>query len=153
MRMLRWKAGRVSVGFCSQCGTPAAGRFCAQCGAEVGGDAAGAVETAAGRLPENLAAALCYAAGLVTGIVFLAVAPYNRSPVIRFHAWQSILAHSLLLVVFTVVLPLLPGSVATEFGSLVGFCGFLVWLLLVWKAYNHQRLVLPVIGQFAEKQA
>jgi len=27
------------------------------------------------------------------------------------------------------------------------------WLFLMWKAYNGQRFVMPVIGPFAEKQA
>jgi uncharacterized membrane protein len=28
-----------------------------------------------------------------------------------------------------------------------------LWLVLIWAAWQNQRLVLPVIGQMAEKQA
>jgi len=30
---------------------------------------------------------------------------------------------------------------------------FLLWILLVFKAYNNERFKLPVIGDLAEKQA
>ena len=48
---------------------------------------------AAPGLEENLACALCYALGLLTGIVFLVLAPYNQNKLIRFHAFQSIFFH------------------------------------------------------------
>ncbi len=41
-------------------------------------------------LTENVASALCYALGWITGIVFLVLAPYNQNRTVRFHAWQSI---------------------------------------------------------------
>src|SRR4051794_23372489 len=80
--------------FCASCGSPVEGTFCAKCGARV--DAAVPVSgpmassTAAGGMADNVAAALCYVLGLITGIVFLVLAPYNRNPAIRFHAFQSI---------------------------------------------------------------
>jgi uncharacterized membrane protein len=30
---------------------------------------------------------------------------------------------------------------------------FILWLMLMYKAYNRERWVLPVIGPLAEKQA
>jgi uncharacterized membrane protein len=30
---------------------------------------------------------------------------------------------------------------------------FLLWILLVFKAYNNERFKLPIIGDLAEKQA
>jgi uncharacterized membrane protein len=30
---------------------------------------------------------------------------------------------------------------------------FILWVLLMVKAYQNQKLVLPIIGQLAEKQA
>jgi uncharacterized membrane protein len=38
---------------------------------------------------ENTIAALSYVT-LIPALVFLAIAPYNRSAYVRFHAWQSI---------------------------------------------------------------
>ncbi len=41
-------------------------------------------------MTDNMAAALCYALGFITGILFLVLAPYNQNREIRFHAFQSI---------------------------------------------------------------
>ena len=41
-------------------------------------------------LTDNMAAALCYLLGVLTGILFLVLAPYNQNRAIRFHAFQSI---------------------------------------------------------------
>ncbi len=37
-----------------------------------------------------MACALCYLLGLLTGILFLVLEPYNKNRLIRFHAFQSI---------------------------------------------------------------
>ena len=52
--------------------------------------ASGPAVQAAGAMADNVASALCYVLGLITGIIFLVLAPYNRNPAIRFHAFQSI---------------------------------------------------------------
>ena len=44
-------------------------------------------------MTDNVAGALCYVLGLVTGIVFLVLAPYNQNKFVRFHAFQSIFFH------------------------------------------------------------
>jgi uncharacterized membrane protein len=36
---------------------------------------------------------------------------------------------------------------------LVGLAGFVIWLILVLKAYQGQMFKLPVIGDMAEQQA
>jgi uncharacterized membrane protein len=36
---------------------------------------------------------------------------------------------------------------------LVGLAFFIVWILLLIKAFNGQRFKLPIIGDLAEKQA
>jgi uncharacterized membrane protein len=36
---------------------------------------------------------------------------------------------------------------------LVGLGFFVLWLMLMYKTYNNERWVLPVIGELAEKQA
>jgi uncharacterized membrane protein len=35
----------------------------------------------------------------------------------------------------------------------IGFGGFLLWLFLMWRAYNNNPLVLPIIGPIARQQA
>lgn len=144
--------------FCASCGADVQGRFCAKCGTPVGEQAGSTPPLPSGQLSapglqENVAAALCYLAGVITGILFLVLAPYNQNRNIRFHAWQSILTHVVFLVLFVGVIPLLPHVIARSLGPLCGLGGFVLWLAMIWKAYNNQRLVIPVISDFAEKQA
>jgi uncharacterized membrane protein len=117
---------------------------------------------ASATLDENVAAALCYLVGVLTGILFLVLEPYSRNPVIRFHAFQSIFAW-IAAVVIGVALNILSYPIAA-----LPFVGWLIdillwlafslgvlalWVFLMYKAYNKERLVLPVIGSWAEKQA
>ena len=113
-------------------------------------------------MDENVAATLCYLLGVLTGILFLVLEPYNRNPLIRFHAFQSIFVW-----VAAVVIGMVLSMVSYVFVA-VPFIGWLIylllwtafslgilglWLFLMFKAYNKQRYVLPVIGVWAEKQA
>jgi uncharacterized membrane protein len=178
------------MAFCSSCGAAVEGRFCAKCGAPAGaGPAASAppppppppsytapaqsyeqqgyaappaAGIQAGGLTDNMAAALCYVLGLLTGILFLVLAPYNQNRLIRFHAFQSIFVHlamiaaMIVLMVVTGILRLVPFvGVMLSFVlyPIVGLCFFALWLVLMYKAYNGERWVLPVVGPLAEKQA
>jgi len=113
-------------------------------------------------MEENVAAALCYLVGVLTGILFLVLEPYNRNPVIRFHAFQSIFAW-----IASIVVGMVLSTVSYIFVA-VPFIGWLIyillwtafslgvlvlWVFLMYKAYNKERFVLPVIGEWAEKQA
>jgi len=113
-------------------------------------------------MTENVASALCYLFTVITGILFLVLEPYNRNKTVRFHAFQSIFFFVatvvcwVILIAVTTILAHIP-----ILGALVGllliavlWIGVLVlWLMLMYKAYNNQKLVLPVIGPLAEKQA
>lgn len=112
-------------------------------------------------LPENVACALCYALFGITGIVFLALGPYNRNSKIRFHALQSLLFTAGFVTIWAVL-----GAIAALLAEvpIVGwafaivlvttFLAFLIcWLLLMYKAYRNERFRLPVIAPFLEKQA
>jgi uncharacterized membrane protein len=81
---------------------------------------------------------------------------------IRFHAFQSIFVHlamiaaMIVLMVVTGILRLVPFvGVMLSFVlyPIVGLCFFALWLVLMYKAYNGERWVLPVVGPLAEKQA
>ena len=80
--------------FCASCGSQVEGSFCAKCGSKVGGGAVPASGPAMAAttsvMADNVASALCYVLGFITGIIFLVLAPYNRNPLVRFHAFQSI---------------------------------------------------------------
>jgi uncharacterized membrane protein len=109
-----------------------------------------------------MAAALCYVLGLLTGVLFLVLAPYNQNRLIRFHAFQSIfvnlayVAALIVLGVFTGILRMVPFfGVMLSFMlyPILGLGFFVLWLVLMYKAYNGERWVLPVVGPLAEKQA
>ncbi len=166
--------------FCGNCGAEVTGGFCGKCGTPLGaqpapsqtpmggpqfsaGPGPGAPVSAAG-LQENVAGALCYLVGLITGIIFLVLAPYNQNPRIRFHAFQSIffnVAWIILHYAFSIVLAAmgyqLLGALFAILTSLVflviGLGGFVLWLFLMYRAYNNTPLVLPIIGPIAQKQA
>lgn len=116
-------------------------------------------------LQQNVAAALCYLLGVLTGIVFLVLEPYNKDRLIRFHAFQSIFLWVAVIVlgiglsVLSLVLGFIPmigwiGGIIVLLLSLVLWFGvFVVWIYLMYKSYNNQRVVLPLIGPLAEKQA
>lgn len=105
-------------------------------------------KTASG-LDENVAGALCYALGWITGVIFLMTEPSNRF--VRFHAWQSTIAF-LTLSVACVLLQSIPilGMLIAVF--LVIPLSAILWLILMFKAYQGERFKLPVAGDMAEQR-
>ncbi|MEO8052327.1 MAG: hypothetical protein ABI833_18105 [Acidobacteriota bacterium] len=121
-----------------------------------------AAATQAAGLEENLACALCYVMGLLTGVLFLVLAPYNQNRLIRFHAFQSIFVHIASVVVFIGLMivmamlhfiPFIGAILGLMLYPIVGLGFFILWLMLMYKAYNRERWVLPIVGPLAEKQA
>lgn len=94
-------------------------------------------------LPKNTAAALSYVLGWLTGIVFLLI---EKDPFVRFHAMQSIITFGIL-----TLLSFVP-VIGWILSPLVMIVGFVLWLVLIFKAYQGEEFKLPVIGEFAKKQ-
>lgn len=94
-------------------------------------------------LPKNTAAALSYVLGWLTGIVFLLI---EKDPFVRFHAMQSVIVFGAL-----TILSLLP-VVGWVISPLVMIVGFVLWLVLIYKAYQGEEFKLPWVGDFAKKQ-
>jgi uncharacterized membrane protein len=118
---------------------------------------------AAAGMEQNVASALCYVLGLITGVLFLVLEPYNKDKVVRFHAFQSIFfsvasiaVNMSFSIVFSILRRALPYSTWILFSlislgiSLVLLCG---WAFLIYKAYNREYFKIPVLGDLAEKQA
>lgn len=109
-------------------------------------------------LSDNAAGAIAYIT-FVPAIVFLVLPPYNASPYVRFHAWQSIflnLASIVLLIAlsfFTVFGLIFGAFFFLLLTRLIWLAWFVVWVICVVKAVNGQRYKLPLIGDLAEKQA
>lgn len=114
---------------------------------------------AGGGMQPNVAGLLCYILGLITGIIFLVIEPHNKNRFVRFHAFQSIFFHVawiVLYIIYSVIVVALPWSlhfIASLLYLVIGLGGFLVWLFLMYKAYNNEMFKLPVVGDIAMKQA
>ena len=106
----------------------------------------------------NIAAALSYMLGLITGIIFLVLEKDNKY--VRFHAAQSIAVSAIIIVisigvsmvssvlVFIPVLGWLAVLILT-LGLSIGT--FILWVLLMIKAYQGEEWELPVAGGFARR--
>jgi uncharacterized membrane protein len=161
--------------FCPNCGTNNTGAFCTNCGSPVSAPPAGGAPPNQAPPPQyqqqyqqppqygaqpagmtdNMAGTLCYLFGLITGIIFLAMAPYNTNPRIKFHAWQSIILNIAwfgFYIVLGILTPFLH-IIAFMIFPLVGLCFFVLWLFLMFKAYSGEMFEIPVIGPIAKKQA
>ena len=112
-------------------------------------------------MTNNMASALCYLLGLLTGILFLVLEPYNKDKTIRFHAFQSIFFNVALFAV-DIVLTILSSIIVhiPFFGWMIillwpifGLLCLALWVFLMYKAYNNEKFKLPIIGDLAEKQA
>lgn len=97
-------------------------------------------------LDANIAAALSYLVGFVTGIIFLLIEKDNKF--VRFHAMQSTLVF-VGIVAIDILLQLVPllGALVVIF-VVIPASAFL-WLLLMFKAYQGEDFKLPLVGQMA----
>ena len=100
-------------------------------------------------LDANVAAALSYAFGWVTGLAFLVIEKDNRF--VRFHAMQSTIVFATLSLGFILLqsIPLL-GMLLSVF--IVIPLSAVLWLLMMFKAYQGERFKLPIAGEMAEQR-
>ncbi len=100
-------------------------------------------------LDTRLAGLLCYLLGFLSGILFLVLEKRDRE--VRFHAYQSTMTFVSLFVLSVVsqAVPLI-GWLA---GTVIWLGSLVLWLLLMYKAFNGERFKLPTVGDWAEEQA
>jgi uncharacterized membrane protein len=150
------------MAFCPKCGFSVAddAAFCPHCGQPIGTPAGGppiAAPVAGDGLRENVAAALSYCVGWITGIIFILI---DKRPFVRFHAAQSIAlfgALSLLRVVLRIAF------FGTHGIGMVGFWALLsvlltvitivAWIACMILAYQGKRFEVPVAGPIAKNIA
>ncbi|HTZ72503.1 MAG TPA: DUF4870 domain-containing protein [Candidatus Aquilonibacter sp.] len=156
--------------YCSKCGASVdtGAAFCPSCGsaqtptnvtAPPAGAAAPSPAVAQTGLSENVAGALCYLFGWVTGLIFYFV---DKRPFVRFHAAQSIVTFGALHIL-SFILGIFFGIGLLGFGafrvislgwglySLVELAAFVLWILLMIKAFQGERFRLPVAADIAEQ--
>jgi uncharacterized membrane protein len=152
---------------CSKCGSAVSdgATFCGVCGTPVSSvntPPAPPVQATSAGMTSNVAGALAYLFGFITGIIFLVLEPYKRDPFVRFHAFQSIFYNIAMIVVMIVwniitgIMALALGFLGMLFGllgTLIGLAFFVYWIFLMYKAYNKEEYKIPFIGDFAAKQA
>lgn len=98
-------------------------------------------------LNKNTAGALAYVLGPITGVIFLVL---EKNSFVRFHAMQSIVVFVGLFILqwilglTLILLPLVP---------LIGILSFVLWLLLIYKAWQGDEWEVPFFGKFARNLA
>ena len=139
--------------------------FCPSCGASQ--SAPGATPVVASpstdpstqpQMAENLAGLLCYVLGWVTGLVFYFI---DKRPFVRFHAAQSIVLFGGLNIISYALgafwgMSILTGGVGGFTMGLLLFriidlVAFILWILLMVKAYQGERFRVPIAADLAEK--
>lgn len=149
------------MAFCSKCGgeVAAGAGFCPKCGAaQSGGTVTQTTQSAQSGMSENVAAFLCYLVGWVTGIIFFLI---DKRPFVRFHAAQSIvvfgglhLINIIIGIVFGAGMMMRGGFGAFGMGAalygLVSLVAFILWILLMVKAYQHEKFEVPIAAGIAK---
>ncbi len=138
------------MAFCTGCGkeVPAGAAACPGCG-QATGSSAPVVSASGGGLTDNVAAALAYL--FIPAIIFLVIEPYNKNRFVRFHCFQS-LFYTLACVVVNIGLGFIP-LLGIVVGMLLSLLEFVLWIVLLIKAFQGQKFKLPFIGDIAEQQA
>jgi len=98
-------------------------------------------------LEPNVAGLLCYLGGWLTGIIFLVIE--QRNTFVRFHAIQSIFVFGTLTVA-SAFLNQIPIA-GWFFNVIVGVLSFVLWIVLMVKAYQGYIHKIPLAGDLAEK--
>jgi uncharacterized membrane protein len=149
------------MAFCSACGAEVSGAaFCPKCGAAQSAAAAPSGAVAASPtagLDENVAGLLCYVLGWITGLIFFLI---DKRPFVRFHAAQSIglsiglfAVYLVIGVLFTMLHFMSMGFLALAIYPLLGLLVFALWIFMMYKAYQHEKFMLPIIGPIAANMA
>ena len=152
------------MAFCSKCGGEVGTgvAFCPKCGqAQIGGQVAQTSHSTDSGMAENVAGLLCYVLGWVTGIIFLLI---DKRPYVRFHAAQSIVVFGGLHVI-NIIIGIMFGAGFMMMGGwgtfgmgaalygLVSLVAFILWILLMVKAYQGEKFQVPVAAGIAQSFA
>ena len=96
---------------------------------------------------QKLFAALSYLMFWISGLFFLLYEKNNKF--VRFHAMQSVVLFGGATILHLVLMFTIVGLFLIPFLLIVEF---VVWILLMWKAFNGEEYKIPFVGDFAEKQ-
>jgi uncharacterized membrane protein len=154
------------MAYCTKCGAEVSGAaFCPKCGqaqsiqtVQTGGaQVAQTTQSTQTGMAENVAGLLCYVLGFVTGLVFFLI---DKRPFVRFHAAQSMVVFGGLFVL-RIVLGMFFGfsvgfggfgafGLAAGVYGVIGLISLILWIVLMIKAYQGEKFVLPIAGGIAQ---
>jgi len=147
------------MAFCKACGQEiGSATFCPKCGASQAAStapvAAAPVTVSAEGLQENVAGLLCYVLGWLTGVIFLLI---DKRPWVKFQAAQSIVVFGGLTVIRIGLIfmngflgGLIGFAILSGLSLLIGLLGFVIWILLMVKAYKHETFRVPIAADIAD---
>lgn len=107
-------------------------------------------------LKPNVAGMLCYPLLVITGIIFLVLAPFNRDRFVKFHAYQAIFfgvglfLARIAINIASIVLPWFLENLLFRGLNLITLVGI---IYAMYKAYHNEQAKLPLVGDLAEQQA
>ena len=152
------------MAFCGKCGgeVAAGAGFCPKCGeAQSGGAVAQSTQSAQSGMSENVAGFLCYLLGWITGLIFFLI---DKRPFVRFHAAQSMVVFGGLHIINIIIgiffgagLMMMGGFSAFGMGAalygLISLLALILWILLMVKAYQHEKFEVPIAAGIAKSFA
>lgn len=101
-------------------------------------------------LEPHVEAALSYLIPPFTGMAVFVMEKQNKF--VRFHAMQSILFGITAFVLWSVASTLTMILIGYLLIPIISIGCTILWLYLMWKAYNKEEFMLPYLGTFAKKQ-
>ncbi|MFA5359153.1 MAG: hypothetical protein WC310_05065 [Patescibacteria group bacterium] len=98
-------------------------------------------------LEPKVAAALSYVLGFITGAFFFFT---SKDKFVKFHAMQSIIT-SVALIIIDYILGFALRYSWWRISGVWNLIVFVLFIFLIYKAYNQEKYKLPLIGDWAEK--
>jgi uncharacterized membrane protein len=103
---------------------------------------------------ERIKALISYLGGWVTGIILLIIE--KKSSYVRFHAIQSTMFFGSLTLIVMIIPKIFPFIFNWYLKIIIDYLYqlpvFIIWVLLMWKAYKGEKYKLPYFGEIAQKQ-
>lgn len=102
-------------------------------------------------MDENVKGALTYLLGWITGLIFLLTE--KKSKFVKFHALQSVITF-LSLHILTIIIGsfMIPAYRLWTILQLMYILIFILWVVLMVKAYQGEKFKIPLLGDIAENQ-
>jgi uncharacterized membrane protein len=99
-------------------------------------------------LDENIASLLCYLLIWISGIIIYLLEKENK--MVKFHALQSILVFLPLNILYWIMGYIFWFSIGYILAMIVGLIMFILWIVLMIKAYQGEKYKLPIVGDIAD---